>query len=145
MLETVARYEVSGTELTLFDSDDNAVLTFGAQVNPFFSGTAWQLTELDGDAVLEDAPITLSFDDDTLGGSAGCNNYVSGYAMVGGSVALNLTGSTMAMCPDDIMAQESTYFAALAEVVAWEATDTELALLDSDGEVKLRFTLVEPE
>lgn len=144
-LETVARYEVSGTELTLFDGDDNAVLMFGAQVNPFFSGTEWTLSELDGEAVLEDAPITLSFDDETLGGSAGCNNYFSGYAMVGGSVALELTGSTMAMCPDDIMTQESAYFAALAEVVAWEATDTELMLLGNDGAVKLRFTLVQPE
>lgn len=139
-LQSVTGYTVNGLGLTLLDADGNEVLVFGAQSNGVLSGTSWTLTALNGEAPLADTTITLSFDADRLGGSAGCNRYFASYSTVGSRFSAGQAGSTMMACAEPIMAQEAAYLSALDAAAGWVMQGSELALLDADGAEILRFT-----
>lgn len=80
--------------------------------------------------------VSLRFDDVTIAGKAPVNRY-SGQALVGeGTLALSALVSTKMAGPQDAMAAEQAYLAALGAVTRWEVTaDQTLVLSDATGPV----------
>ncbi|CAA9260689.1 MAG: hypothetical protein AVDCRST_MAG52-2864 [uncultured Blastococcus sp.] len=86
------------------------------------------------------AQATLEIDREELRGVAFCNQYFASYRLDGSSFTLDGIGSTEMGCEPDVMAAETTFLTALADVD--RATgDGDSLLLTGDG-VELRFTAV---
>lgn len=103
---------------------------------------AWQLVSatVDGGAfeLLDDHPITAVLEASSIGGTSACNGYGGHIEIVPGGIEIvELGGTDMACGPDEVMALEAAYLAALRRVRAIELIDGQLALL-GEG-VDLRF------
>ncbi|HKJ56117.1 MAG TPA: META domain-containing protein [Nitriliruptoraceae bacterium] len=100
----------------------------------------WVLVELNGDEPLADVVVDLMITEDQLSGSGGCNRYMGGIDVDDPSLTIEPEiATTMMACPDEIMAQENAYLAALNTVTDYSASDEELQLMDADGTVVARF------
>lgn len=103
---------------------------------------AWRLAAatVDGQALelLEDHPVTAVIDGSTIEGRSACNQYGGRIAIAGDGIRIDeLGGTAMGCAPDEVMALEQAYLAALGRVRAVEVIDGRLALR---GEaVDLRF------
>lgn len=103
---------------------------------------AWQLASatVDGRALelLADHPVTAVIDASTIGGRSACNEYGGRIELAGDGVRIGELGMTaMACAPEEVMALEEAYVAALRRVRAIEVIDGQLALR---GEaIDLRF------
>ena len=103
---------------------------------------AWQLASatVDGRALelLDDHPITAVIDASTIGGRSACNEYGGRIEIAGDGIGIGQLGGTdMACAPEQVMALEAAYLAALGRVRAIEVIGGQLALR---GEaVDLRF------
>ena len=90
--------------------------------------------------IVEDHPITLVFDEGTVGGASGCNTYFGGYTIEGTAISFSDMGSTMMACePAEVMDSETMYLAAMADVSQFSATDDSLTLT-GEG-VELNFVV----
>lgn len=94
------------------------------------TGQVWALTDLGGKAPLQDTGITIQFSTDgTVSGSSGCNQYSGTYTASGSSLTINTPlASTMMMCAEPIMVQETAYQTALAGVKAYTVNGDKLTL-----------------
>ena len=94
------------------------------------TGQVWALTSLAGKAPIENTGLTIQFNTDgTVGGSSGCNQYSGTYTASGSSLTINTPlASTMMMCAEPVMIQESAYQAALATVKAYTVSGDKLTL-----------------
>jgi len=94
------------------------------------TGQVWALTSLAGKAPIQDTGITIQFDSGgTVSGSSGCNQYSGTYTASGSSLTINTPlASTMMMCAQPVMVQESAYQAALATVKAYTVSGDKLTL-----------------
>ena len=88
------------------------------------------------------AAITLEFtENDRLQGSAGCNRYFGGYELgAGNSLSIGNTGSTMMMCPDEIMNWEVRYLQALENISSYRIENNRLLLFTEEEREVLVFT-----
>lgn len=97
--------------------------------------TYWKLLEVDGQpAVVADnrreAHLILQLDDHRLVGSTGCNRLVGSYQLDGEQLTFSPAGTTMMMCPEELMRQERLVTAALTATRSWRITGQVLELLD---------------
>ena len=94
------------------------------------TGQVWALTDLAGMAPIQDTGITIQFGTDgNVSGSSGCNQYSGTYTASGSSLTINTPlASTMMMCAEPVMVQESAYQAALAGVKAYSVNGDKLTL-----------------
>src|SRR4030095_2108881 len=99
------------------------------------TGQVWALTDLGSKAPLQDTGITIQFNTDgTVAGSSGCNQYNGTYTASGSSLNINTPlASTMMMCAQPIMVQESAYQAALGTVKAYTIKGDKLTLFGPDN------------
>ncbi len=83
-------------------------------------GSSWTLTSGTGPEgpvpIVPDWPITLTFDVDTLGGTAACNGYGGEYSIDGDRISLGGLGHTDMGCDGAVMASQSAFLAAVTEV-----------------------------
>jgi heat shock protein HslJ len=93
------------------------------------------------ESVGDAATITLEFtEDDRLHGSAGCNRYFGGYELgAGNSLSIGNTGSTMMMCPEEIMNWEVRYLRALENISSYRIENNRLLLFTEEEEEVLVF------
>jgi heat shock protein HslJ len=102
------------------------------------NGTAWTLLELATDQpALADAPITLSFTEQQLSGSGGCNNYNGGFTLGEDNPFVMTVGpvvSTQMACPEPILNQETAYLAALQSATQWGYVIGDLAIYYDKGD-----------
>ena len=84
------------------------------------TGHIWMLSELKGAPLAAGTIISAQFSTDgRLAGSGGCNRYSGSYTVSGAEISISTPlASTMMMCAEDIMTQESAYLQALGEVKA---------------------------
>jgi putative lipoprotein len=104
-------------------------------------GTEWQLESLNGNPPIEGSTITLAFEEETAGGSGGCNSYGGSYT-VGSDNSLSfseLFQTEMACLEQGIMDQESAYMQTLATAASYQATADRLEILDASGTTVLAF------
>jgi heat shock protein HslJ len=111
---------------------------------PGLKSTRWQLTQLNGQPALEGVTVTLNLEEDTLGGSDGCNTYGGSYTSKGSAFK---TGgdifSTMMYCSDTINNQATAYFTALDQATSFTLQDNTLSLLDASRNVILQFSILQ--
>lgn len=113
------------------------------------AGTSWTL--LDGSAsgssipIVDGWPITLVFDDETLGGTSACNGYGGSYSVTDPPrIAIGGLGGTDMGCGGEVMASERAYLDALVAVTEIEYADEGQELLLTGPDVRLRFGINEP-
>ena len=105
------------------------------------AGPTWRLVSLDGRPVLEGTRVTAVFKEDSrVSGSAGCNGYSGTAAVTGEQLAVGALLSTRMYCyPDDRMAQESAYLAALGKATQYRVVSGRLQLGPAAGVVTLAY------
>jgi len=105
------------------------------------AGTEWRLTSMSGRALIEGTEMSLTFDETTFSGSAGCNTYGGSYSA--DAVALRGRGiyATEMGCmePEGVLEQEQAYLAALATVVSYRVENGRLEMHDEAGSQILTF------
>jgi heat shock protein HslJ len=148
-LREVARYTMGTGRLTFFSPDGKVVLVFEENytTTPLpLHGTLWELASFHNggtvSTVLTGTTITARFgDDNTLTGSAGCNEYFATYATGGPVLSIGTIGTTKKYCgaPEGTMDQESRYIEALTTVREYSIGGTDLSLIDGQGNVILSF------
>jgi heat shock protein HslJ len=91
---------------------------------------------------LIEAQVTLQLGfDGKVSGSAGCNDYFSGYELgPQGAIKLSAIGSTRKTCAnEEINAQEQQFLAQLGRTVSYKIVDEELIFFSEFGETMIRF------
>ncbi|MGC9525337.1 MAG: META domain-containing protein [Limnospira sp.] len=96
------------------------------------AGTSWTLASWgDPDSQntpLPDTEITLVFDEDSLGGSSGCNGYVAPYTITSSGLEIGIAAGTLMMCPEEIMDQEFQFLTALQGAREYAIADGRLTV-----------------
>ncbi|MGD2253300.1 MAG: META domain-containing protein [Anaerolineales bacterium] len=111
-------------------------------------GTGWELTLLNGEALVPDTQITLRFEGGDLHGSAGCNTYGGGYTLAqDGSLQVGPMAITEMYCmdPEGVMDQEYAYMQLLGSAAKASRDGDRLTLEDGAGASILVFELVAGE
>jgi heat shock protein HslJ len=89
----------------------------------------WRLESLNGNPLVEETQISLVFQDEQAGGAAGCNAYGSEVEASGEKIEFKDITMTLMACTDaGVMAQESSYLAALEAVDTYQVEQGKLAL-----------------
>jgi heat shock protein HslJ len=98
------------------------------------TGKVWALTDLMGKPLAAGVGISAQFSaDGTVSGSAGCNSYSGTYTVSGNSITISSSmATTMMMCDEAVMEQESAYLKALAEAKTYEVKGDQLTLTGAD-------------
>jgi heat shock protein HslJ len=110
-------------------------------------GSEWTLTSLNGEELAKDTNITLTFEEERLGGFAGCNHYGALYTTdKKGTLEIPAVESTQQGClePEGVLEQESAYINILMTADALRVVEDQLELLDESGEVVLAYIKREP-
>ena len=109
-------------------------------------GSAWTLVSGVGPTgvvpTVDGWPITLTFDPETLGGTAACNGYGADYSLDGSRLAIGEIGRDDMGCADPVGASEAAFLAALADTDSLFVRGEELIL--SGPSTELRFRDVAP-
>ena len=104
---------------------------------------SWQLTDFRTPAGELASPvgveITLDVEDGSFSGNAGCNQYFGDASVDSG---VTQVGTTMMMCPDNVMLQEDLYLSLLAEASSLEVDGDVMTIADADGQVILVYGAV---
>ncbi len=128
--------ETSDDETSDSETADETTVDDGGEPIPIdldaLGATSWTLRfggGPDGDIpILEEWPITISFDDGTISGTAACNSYGGMFDIDGSEIFLDGIFFTEMGCEPDVMASESAYLAALLDVGDINLIGNELAL-----------------
>ncbi len=98
----------------------------------------WEVTELDGAALLDDSRITLHFDGERVSGLATCNRYFAAYHLSGEGLTLQPAASTLMMCIDAAqMAQERRFLDQLGEIRHFDIdAQGALRLITPDSDIR---------
>lgn len=110
--------------------------------------TGWQLRAIETAGVetpaLESVAVTLLFGEgNAVGGSSGCNTYISRYSVDGGAITFSPAVMTLKACPDPaVMEQEQTYLRALQGAETIAVFEGQLTLTFDGGNGVLRFVAI---
>ncbi|MBI4730863.1 MAG: META domain-containing protein [Chloroflexi bacterium] len=108
------------------------------------NGTAWVLTHLNGQPVLDGSPPTIRFENGQASGNASCNSFGGDYTQRGDKLTFEALMSTLMACfPEEIMQQEQAYLSALASTASYQLEGDRLTLFDADGNVLAEFVAAE--
>ncbi|WP_265581507.1 META domain-containing protein [Methanofollis aquaemaris] len=122
------------------DGTDNETVQ-GIDLN----GTAWDLVSYAQNGsmknTLEGTTVSLEFgENNTAGGSAGCNHYSASYTLNGKTITFGPAISTQMYCmKPGVMEQESAYLRLLDTVKSYEVRDETLTFFDENGAAVLVF------
>ncbi len=111
-------------------------------------GKTWKATEIAGvKSVLatKGSAATAKFATGKVTGTGTVNSYGGPYTTgPGNTIQIGVLISTQMAGPEDAMAQEQAYFAALQKAATYEVTGDSLTLLDDKGKVLVKYQVVEP-
>jgi len=146
-LTRVAGYRLDGELLELLDAAGAPLLRFLPLKPAPLVGQVWQLHGYNNgkqgiSSARSGTEITLEFrDDDTLGGSDGCNRYMSGYTLTGEALTIGPLASTRMACkgPQGAAEQARDYAAVLGTVTGYRIDGGELTLLTREGKTAARY------
>ncbi|QMW22837.1 META domain-containing protein [Sandaracinobacteroides saxicola] len=108
---------------------------------PEMRGTEWVLVEMNGKPVAPIPRVTLTLGKDgRMNGASGCNRFMGGYELRGGSMTVpGPVAGTMMACTPEAMAFEDAYLTQLKKGgrvrVSWEGN----MRITPDGGGQLRF------
>ncbi len=109
-------------------------------------GVPWLLSSGLETAGWEEAPPSVTFTIDTVGGFSGCNRYTAPYTLDGDALEIGQVAMTQMACPPPADAVEREYLAAFGRVTGLRVDDdgARLVLLDDDDAELLRFGQASP-
>ncbi len=112
-----------------------ACASSGAQQGGELTGKVWAVTDLMGKPLVADTGISAEFTTDgKVSGSAGCNRYSGTYTVSGNNITFSSPmASTMMMCDQAVMDQESAYLKVLGEAKTYAVSGDQLTLTGGDG------------
>jgi putative lipoprotein len=104
-------------------------------VNPPFLNVTWTARTIAGKPTARGAVSSLSIGKDMrAGGRGGCNNWFAQAKIEETMLAFSAVAATRMACPnDEITAQESAFFDALARTRYWRLRNDQLSLVDGNG------------
>lgn len=104
--------------------------------------TAWLLDTLAGQAPVVGSEVTAQFGvDGSLTGSGGCNRYRGTFVVSDGTIRVeDALAATMMACSEDVMTQESAFFAALQSARSYSIVGGRLTLADEAGKTLATFS-----
>lgn len=88
----------------------------GGEPDALLAGADWVVSEINGAAVIEGTRVFMAFDpaEGRVSGRGGCNSYGADYSVGGEGISFGSVMTTEMACPEDIMVQESRFYAALS-------------------------------
>ncbi len=98
-------------------------------------GTAWILTDLAGQGVVEGAEVTLEFAGGRVTGWAGCNRFGVDYASDGAELKIGDEMATTLMWCEGLMDQETAYRQALSTAESVTFRDGTLTVHTAEGDL----------
>ena len=96
------------------------------------NNTVWQLVGGEMLATGSNSDITLSFSEQGVSGSAGCNRYSSSYQTQNNQLKIKAIASTRMACPPPLMDQEMGYLRTLEAAQSY--------LINAQGELEIRYS-----
>jgi heat shock protein HslJ len=123
-----ATLELGDTVLSGCGGDPRDLLT---------ASEVWTVTEIAGEAPIDDTEVEIGFSPEGgVFGTGGCNRLNGTYQITGEGLSFGPIASTRMACPEDIMAQEQAFFAALEQVISFDiGEDGALILRGPEGPV----------
>jgi len=98
----------SAIVLAACGSDDDSSSSSGSSPTADeLAGTTFESTEVTGYDLVPGSMITIGFEADTLGASAGCNSMSGAYAITDDTLEVGVMAATMMACDDALMAQDT--------------------------------------
>jgi heat shock protein HslJ len=117
------RAEVAITErpcadsMTGMPSAVTVTLTLDGRTMPGCGGTTrdflqggWRILTIHGQPVLPQPPLTMTFENDRVFGSAGCNRFTGGVTLTGEGLRIGQAASTMMACVEPGLAEQEGRF-----------------------------------
>ncbi|MEN6346375.1 MAG: META domain-containing protein [Armatimonadia bacterium] len=144
-LSLAATFRVSATTLELADATGKVVAVFGKQpvtLKSLVEGRTWVLTSYDSQTPLADSQVTLAFEEDRVGGSAGVNQYSGVYVYRDSELTISRVVATKRAGDPALMKQEAAYLSLLNKAQGVRVGPSDLRLTDAVGRVLLRFSLL---
>jgi heat shock protein HslJ/uncharacterized lipoprotein YbaY len=93
-------------------------------------GAEWVVEDIGRRGIIDSSRVTLTFGPEgELTGTASCNRYATRMAIGGEGVSVGQIAATRMMCPEALMNQEQTFFAALAAAGRFDIDETGALLL----------------
>ena len=124
--------------LTLLFTTQGPAMATDASLDAL-EGTAWVVTALPPDPLLDGITLTLAFEDGRAAGTDGCNRYRGSYTIENGELRIDGLASTMMACPEPVMHQGRRFSSALGNARSATLEDDTLVLLNGDGEPLARL------
>jgi len=110
----VERAEVIQDQLILYYNSGLDALKFRAERKNPLEFTSWELLTFgppeSGAPPLEATQLTAMFGQEKLAGSAGCNNFNTGYVVKGDGIRIGKIAITQMLCPDEKVNQQETSY-----------------------------------
>jgi heat shock protein HslJ len=139
-LESVATFQIIANRLELI-SEEGALAAMYQAVEPVeLPGTNWDVISYNNGrggvtSVIIGTELTVNFDEETVAGLAGCNNYNGGYEVDGQAINFGPLATTRKFCPDPegTMDQESEFLAALENAARYEIEGDRMDMYFEDG------------
>ena len=135
ILGTAARFENTGTQLTIYDAQTpGSKLAYKpgtAAAMPFPTAIVgnWTLIGMEktGTSITPASGVTITATftaDGKVSGNAGCNQYSGGYVLTGTSaIGISPLATTKMFCPDPAGRQETNYLTIFQNAATWEVSD----------------------
>jgi heat shock protein HslJ len=100
----------------------------------FLLNTAWDLVMMNGEAPIDSAVPTISFEDEAVNGTTGCNSYFGSYTLDGTNLSVGQVGQTEMFC-EDRMEQEQAYLQMLMSAVSLILENDTLTIHTEQGDL----------
>ncbi len=140
-IQKAVAYEVTQDSLTLLDDEGKILVKYQVVPDAELIGTQWRAIAYNNgrgglESLAPESSITATFaEDGTLGGKASINQYTTTYTVSGRdqmTIGAEIAVTRMAG-PEDLMAQEAAYLAALPQTSTYEIDGDSLWLRDASG------------
>jgi heat shock protein HslJ len=146
LLSLMASWQRHGNTLQLLNKNQEPVLEYVATAPAVLQGSSWQASGINngrGGVVSGQHThrSTARFNNDTISGSAGCNNFTATYQTEGNQLRIGPAATTRKHCaqPEGIMQQEQEYLDALARVRSYTLKTGILELRDEKGSLQVGY------
>ena len=82
---------------------------------------------------------TALFEEGTVSGSGGCNDYTAAYTTEGDVIGIGPVAATKRACEGELMEQERWYFGSLEKAATYKVSREGLELRDEGGSLQVKY------
>jgi heat shock protein HslJ len=139
LMQKATKFEISGDQLTLFDSYGTKLLIYNKHIPVPLTGP-WNLFSYNnGKGAIQSVMIGSTTNavfgsNGKLSGTGGCNQYSADYTTSSSNgITITQPTSTMMACAESFMQQETQYLSLLPTAAKYEISGDQLTLFNSAG------------